>query len=536
MEATNWRTPPAPIPESEILETYESDVVVVGAGHSGVAAARACAEGGLSVRAIETMVEEKYWAYGIDFGHINSQFLKSNGVPEVDELEFFNDWQLRSGNRSNPRLVMQFIKNCGDCFDWFYDALSPEQKENVQVRFWPPAKKFAGSLNGIRTWVGTATFPEALWNQRGIADAVVANIQRAKSEGAIFHFSTVAEQLEKEDGRVTAVIARERNRGHVRFRAKKAVILAAGDFANNSEMVKDLCTEVVDLSAKDARFGGMLGRDGSGIRMGLWAGGRMVPAPIATMGGNSAGMDSPLGSVAALWLNGDNERFCNEGFGGSEFAGLETARQKPGIYVTVFDNKIDDLMQRQAPCHGARWVNNPEDPFMASSARQFEGALAAGAEGFSESQAPFAQMRGPKLYAANTLEELADYLGYSDELKENFLKSIARYNELCAKGRDEDFGKVPSLMVPLDTPPYYGIQTDRRKPFQMMLVTVDGLWTDERQQVLDEDLSPIDGLYATGNCCGRRFGLQYSTPVSGVSIGIAWTLGRELGKYLAGQV
>lgn len=66
-------------------------------------------------------------------------------------------------------------------------------------------------------------------------------------------------------------------------------------------------------------------------------------------------------------------------------------------------------------------------------------------------------------------------------------------------------------------------------------MTLDGLWTDDHQQVLDEELRPIDGLYATGNCCGRRFGVQYSTPVSGVSIGIAWTLGRELGKYLSGR-
>ena len=71
--------------------------------------------------------------------------------------------------------------------------------------------------------------------------------------------------------------------------------------------------------------------------------------------------------------------------------------------------------------------------------------------------------------------------------------------------------------------------TDRTKGGTMgPMVTVDGLWTDDNQ-----NLAPIPGLYATGNCCGRRFGVQYSTPVSGVSIGIAWTLGRELGKYLS---
>ena len=107
-----WRIPPEPISEERIEQTYEADVVIVGAGHSGVAAARACAEAGLSVRVIETMVEKNYWAYGIDFGHINSDFLRSKGVPPVDEIEFFNDsaasqWkpqQSQAGHAVCPKL------------------------------------------------------------------------------------------------------------------------------------------------------------------------------------------------------------------------------------------------------------------------------------------------------------------------------------------------------------------------------------------------------------------------------------------------
>lgn len=531
-----WRIPPEPIPEDKILETYEADVVVVGAGHSGVAVARACAEAGLSVRVIETMVEKNYWAYGIDFGHINSEFLRSKGVPPVDEIEFFNDWQLRSGNRSNPRLVMKFVKNCGSCFDWLMDALSEEQKNNVYIRYWPAPRKFSNNICGIKTWVGTATFPEALWHDKGITEAVVASIERAKTHGALFHFSTVAEQLEKEGDRVTAVIARERHRGYLRFKATKGVVLAAGDFAHNDEMMRDLCDELVTLAAsEDQRITG-LSRDGSGIKMGVWAGGRMVPGPIACMGGNTAAPNSPLfQATATLWLDGQNKRFCNEGFGDSEFSGLEPARIKTPRIVNLFDNKIDELLQRQPPIHGSLWINNPEDPRMVTAFDYIEGAKKAGREGYAikDPRAPKGT-ESPRLYAADTLEELADILGFTGELKQNLLDSVARYNEFCATGRDEDFGKDPSLLVSLDTAPYYAMVTDRTKGGGMgPMVTVDGLWTDDNQQVYDQKLDPIPGLYATGNCCGRRFGVQYSTPVSGVSIGIAWTLGRELGKYLA---
>jgi hypothetical protein len=138
-----------------------------------------------------------------------------------------------------------------------------------------------------------------------------------------------------------------------------------------------------------------------------------------------------------------------------------------------------------------------------------------------------------KLYAADTLAELADYLGFKDTGKQNFLSTVKRYNEFCASGRDEDFGKDARLLHSLDKPPYYAQPVPSGSMLGSFLVTVGGLLTDESQNVLNQEREPIPGLYATGNCCGRRFGLQYSTPIAGVSIGIAITLGREVGRTVA---
>ena len=66
-----------------------------------------------------------------------------------------------------------------------------------------------------------------------------------------------------------------------------------------------------------------------------------------------------------------------------------------------------------------------------------------------------------------------------------------------------------------------------------LLVTVGGLLTDEKQNVLDDEFEPIAGLYATGNCCGGRFGFQYTTSIPGQSISIAQTMGREAGYTVA---
>ena len=143
------------------------------------------------------------------------------------------------------------------------------------------------------------------------------------------------------------------------------------------------------------------------------------------------------------------------------------------------------------------------------------------------------------LFCADTLEELATLMFEEEADRNNFLNEVNRYNMLCQKGHDDDFGKDPRLMQPVAKAPFYASGTikDSHAPGGQslkILVTVSGLEIDSNQQVLDRDFEPIPGLYATGNCSGRRFGVQYTTSVPGQSISIAQTLGRELGLYLAG--
>ena len=68
-----------------------------------------------------------------------------------------------------------------------------------------------------------------------------------------------------------------------------------------------------------------------------------------------------------------------------------------------------------------------------------------------------------------------------------------------------------------------------------MLVLMGGLEVNKKLQPLNDAGEPIEGLYASGNTCGMRFGPEYITPIPGVSIGMCLTLGRELGKYLAAK-
>ena len=123
-------------------------------------------------------------------------------------------------------------------------------------------------------------------------------------------------------------------------------------------------------------------------------------------------------------------------------------------------------------------------------------------------------------------------LGLTGTDRENFIASVARYNELAHKGRDEDFAKDPRQLHPIEQGPFYAF-CENVRPVGFLMVTVCGLVVDAHQQVIGKDDEPIPGLYATGNCSGERFPIMYTTPVAGVSIGIAYTLGRIVGDYVA---
>jgi len=521
----SWRIAPPPIPESEIKEEYSTDVLVVGLGNAGTPATRAAAEAGASVIAIEKMEKKKYRVWGEDIGHINSDFLAGKGVPRVDPIEFFNEWMRRSGNRANPKLVMQFCQNCGEMFDWFIEPLNKEQIDSIRVEYWPLGKRFAGQISGQKFWAGTAEFPGGLFYKGNfnLLRAILANQEMAKDKGAKLHFGIDAQQLVMSDNNVVGVIARDSKGQYLRYKANKGVILAAGDFAGNKEMRDDLLLDISDLFDDGEHFTSF-GRDGRGIQMGVWAGGRLEARPIAVMRGNHQTLHGVIATFGALWVDEAGKRYCNEGFGDPVFAGFPGAQEKRGTNTIVFDSSVLDDLQSGPPAHTSFFINdNSQERFLKNSMAE---ARKMGAKGYA------ADRGRSHLYAADTLEELADYVGFNGIARRNFLATIKRYNRFCATGRDEDFGKDVQLLNAVDTPPYYA-EPKEGSDIGNMMVTCGGLLTNEYQNVLNQKRDPIPGLYATGNCCGRRFGLQYSTPIAGVSIGIAMTLGREAGKIVA---
>ena len=522
-----WAEKPEEIRDTDAV--MQAGIVIIGAGHAGTCAARAAAERGASVIVIEQQDRKKQWVLGVgEIGHINSRWQRKRGIAPVDIDEFVQDWQTRTGNRSSYRLIRRYAQNCGACFDWLLEGtLTEEEQEGIHAMMHPASPNYPRTLNGFHSYPGTPRMGMELMTK-----AVKKSQEIAEKNGARFLFAARALQLVREGDRVTGVIARGRDGTLVRIDASKGVVLAAGDYSRNEAMCRDLLAESADLI--DAGDWSGHGWDGSGILMGLWAGGRLEPRPHAGQGGNYSfpGFDL-IGSAATLRVNCHGKRYSDEGFGTHVLAALPGARQPNGMLWGIFDDNIEDQLTFQQINHGAFDYSDPRE------LEKLRRHLAAARENMGR-RYDYRDKAGDvrPLYCAMTLEELAACLFEKEEERETFLSETARYNELCSRGKDEDFGKDPHLLYPIRKAPFYacGNRKDSEKPFGQslkLLVTVSGLMIDENQQVLGRDFEPIPGLYASGNCSGGRFGFQYTTSVPGQSISMAQTLGRELGYYLA---
>ena len=333
---------------------------------------------------------------------------------------------------------------------------------------------------------------------------------------------------------MTALIAQNRDGEFVRF-AGGSIVLAAGGCTTNSQMVHDLYEELDELFGHETDLRGMGADDGSGIRMGVWAGGRVQPGPRAAMAPSVSFMAGQFSGTAFLRLNRRGQRYTNEGFMGAFGGGNAAFRQPAGFLTAVFDANWREELEWQAPDHtniDTNWkalMERLEADMENVRAHGIEGAPIHGTTNMQDAGRP---PRGENILCAQTLPELGAALGYEGETLENFLASIDRYNQLCDLGRDLDFGKDPRQMHPVRTAPFFGVRTALPMPRGPM-ATLSGLVIDPAQRVLDESGDPIPGLYATGNNSGCRFAIQYSTPVAGVSIGMAMTLGKLLGDDLA---
>ena len=560
---SDWLGTPPEINETEILQEYSFDVVVVGGGHSGTQAALAAAQMGASVAVLEKHTEADIVYRGDDICSYNSKLLEGWGFGPYDLKEITNEYVRRANGRCNPDVIRAFVYHSGEMMDNLA-AIVPETSnifdyQNgeciVQVAYGKPnGSEYPLESEGYKMWASTVQtigtqnkLPIGRRKLTGVSRLYELEVycrEAAEELGGQWFFDTGAVVLTKaEDGAVNGVIGRRGDGSFIRFHANKGVILATGDFGGNPDMVWALCSEVAEYAERVGipreKVGGMTDCTGDGQKLGCWAGGMLEthPRPVS-IDAPHLGF-GPWGTTPCLWLNSQGNRFTNEALSG--FALTQCIRQpmeSPDSFnFSIMDRNYMEYVRRAGLDHGAPNWGFPEG--MASfeqDMKALDPAKGGGQVTGTEIANRNPQMRMPGyVFVGNTPEEAMRNAGVPEKAIPNALKSLQRYNELCDLHSDEDYGKSADCMIPIKDGPFYIGRQDTGGLFNCGLNTLTGLIVNGNMQVMNSRrTAAIPGLYAVGNCMGQRYGNSYSCPSAGNNMGNAMTTGRIAGKHCAG--
>jgi hypothetical protein len=420
----------------------------------------------------------------------------------------------------------------------FSNIISEEMLINQTQKGVKP-KDYPIELGGYKTWPCNAQFMGPTLRRPVQAFVSVLrwfekyHVQKTKDQGADWYYEMTAVVItQKPSGDVTGAIVQDAAGKYIKFQARKGVILATGGFQGNPEMCWALLNESQEWAERAGMIKGKLTAgsfSGQGLKMACWAGGMIEPSPRGSMGGGG-GVSGPWGISPMLQLNANAKRYCNEA--AAPLVGQAAQRQPKGIMCLVTDRKFMKSVEISGLEHGGPNYGRPV--YYEDTEADMKNVLGTGAKGGQVRCCRVAERELHTVYGANTLEELAGYLGYTDDLVKTFLESVKHYNELCKKGVDSEFGKDAKTMIPIDDPPFYGCKGQSGGGMMGSLggmATLSGMLSDDKLRVLNKEGKFIKGLFVCGNTLGGRYGLGYSTPFAGNSIGMALTHGWLAGKF-----
>ncbi len=482
---------PEKIDEAEIKETVLFDVVIVGAGASGVPAALSAFENGASVAVIQkesVAVSQGNSGAGIDIENSD----KAGVEALVSRLMKDN------AHRCNPQLLREWAYHSGEAVSWVIDRATKAGAKVINQGNLQQVNII--KMNGYKLNYHTAYFGSKPYTN---GDGMRALAAYAEKEGVKFFYSTPAVQLVQNDlGEILGVIGKSQEGTYTKFLAKKGVILATGDYQNNKAMCDYFVPDAKNFGRKQ------LNKTGDGFVMGYWAGGVIEPIGHTKMLHDFDAGPATMCDMPFLAVDHEGKRFVDESVEMSLLNNYLRGPEKTGQYSQIFDSNYMQQAKNWpgvlVPPEGLK--NYMPDEQMPERHGVYEAFI--------------------NTHKADTIEELAKKLEVAPD---NLAATIKRYNELAALGEDTDFGKSADHLKPVDTPPFYGIHRTLR-----ISAICSGLLVNENHQCLDAEGSPIKGLYAIGNLGGGFYGgVDYPLTVYGLSLGRCYTFGYLAGKHVA---
>ncbi len=524
---------PEKVPESDIVETVNCDIVVVGAGISGMSAVLYASSQGANVHVLEKGSHEG--VHRLCVAGMNAKYAENFTDAKISVKDFTWDvYRCMGGFQTKMPLLSRYAKDSGKWIDWLAQHIAGygwmllpfpvfsgihNNRTQGEDHLWPMYDITYMFQNPDGDSLATGKSPNWMTLFRQMAD----------DYGAHFHFDEPGYYLEREDnGRVTGIISRNRLDGtYRRYVASKGILLAAGDFYNDKQMVHNFAPHLercVSSICEPNDTGDM-------HKAGIWVGAAMDDysagdlfgfqnalnknwiSPLPGEEGYMPGLDIVRGCMWApavagvpgtIWVDDGGRRFANENQNTFQQAGAQTVLTTPtgrawsvwdGAWETKFpegwQTKLDGLLSFMS-------VNTQHEIDL-----EIEEGL---------------------IQKYDTLEELAQGCGFDVDY---FMETINHYNDMCDAGEDTDCFKAPEWLCRIDQPPYYAAQWGA-----MITSTRCGLKTDEHSRVIDTEGRIIPGLYAAGNNGGNFYGMNYPGTFGGTGIGhgqfFSWVAARDM--------
>ena len=518
---------PEPISDDQIAETIEADVIVVGAGTSGLMTACSAAEEGLNV--VVATASTIPVSRGGSNNAVYCKAFEEQGYERVPLSQYTKEIFCQT-HKVDYRKWMLHYNNSETAMNWVIDLMekagygitievgTPDEEDSLYLQ---RTAAVGWDLNGKEPPAGFEDMEIVTGKMQPL---LVVELARHLTEdlGGQINYKNVAEQLVREDdntGRVTAVICKREDDSYVKYVGSKAVVLATGDFSGDRDMMACFCPDTAKYVMDEVydsepnydqgfQYGGIY--KGQGQKMGLWVGAAWQKTfPNCTMGAFwGPGPRNLYTNHLGLLVDRDGQRYMNEDAIGP--LASEQIAMLPGEQAFA----IWDADYAKYEAVSGDWTN---DSMMSG-----DEAAAAALETWKKT----AEGGSSTYVMADTLEEAIELAGLPAET----IETVNRYNELAEAGEDTDFHKDPKHLHPIKTAPFFV----EANPSFGFLTVMGGLNTNIHMQVCDAEDQAIPGLYNVGTMVGDMFSGTYTFMVEGANYGMTCiTFGYLTGKYIA---
>ncbi|MEM2236659.1 MAG: flavocytochrome c [Nitrososphaerota archaeon] len=464
----------------------EADVIIVGGGGAGLAAAITAHDEGAKVLIIEKMPQLGLCNTAVSGGIINAwssklKLQEKQGIKDSLELQY-NDL-LKSGDyMGDPELIRTLVENAPSVIDFLVDIGVP----------------FADTL----TMSGGQSVPRThsvIGGGAALHNALKKEVEKRGIQVLLEHKVTNIIREEANGGRILGVKVETADGKAKYIKAKKAVVLTAGGFCRSDLLVR----------RHAPRFAGFPSTNVPGTTTGE------VLIAAMDVGAAVRGMD-----YVQLWPMCDYET----GSLVTIAAGTETGI---GIMVNTNGKRFVEELERRDVRRDAVLAQPGGFAFAIVDDKQLKTIKA-----FGDPETIIAdQIKRGVAFKADTIEELAVLAGINPD---NLVETVNNWNRYVDEGYDPEFKrrdlpmKKGDPMLKIDTPPFYAI-----KGRPSLHHTMGGLHINTKAQVLDVEGKVIPGLYAAGEITG---GIHGTNRIGGNALLDIIAFGRIAGRNAAREV